>query len=405
VALYEFVALVPDLEGTAVVGVDGRLPLVRLEAETRSVVRALAAFEREHGVRAPFLRLGKLLKEGPQQLGLLEFDAASRNDHEQWLPLEAVPDAAPEAFADAVGNWIGEQRGVTRPTLRAPWARPGWRAEAEAWIRSSLDPLGLEVSEIAVARQWPLSSVLRVDTAGGTVYFKAAFAPFRHEPGVTQALARELPALVPEVLATDRERGWMLVRALSGESVDRAAWPEAFSTLARIHATWSGREEEILALGAQDRRLGRLERELANAVDDASAVERLRGRSSALAGLAIPHTLVHGDFHPWNAAGERDHVVIYDWSDACLAHPLFDFATFTQFADDDVWPELVEAYISARPDLEEQTLRKALPLAYPLACVHHSISYARIEEVLEPGERDLFGDAPRRWIERALAAL
>jgi len=167
----------------------------------------------------------------------------------------------------------------------------------------------------------------------------------------------------------------------------------------------SGREGEILAVGAQDRRLARLERELTAAVGDASAAERLRQCSSALAELAIPETLVHGDFHPWNAVWERDHVVIYDWSDACVAHPLFDFATFSRFADEDVRPELIDAYVSARPDLEEQTLRKALPLAYPLACVHHSISYARIEEVLEPRERDLFGDAPRRWIERALAAV
>jgi hypothetical protein len=40
-----------------------------------------------------------------------------------------VPDLVPEVFA-AASQWTEEKRG-TRPTLRAPWALPGWRGEAE----------------------------------------------------------------------------------------------------------------------------------------------------------------------------------------------------------------------------------------------------------------------------------
>jgi hypothetical protein len=38
--MHEFVALVPDLEGTAAVAVDGRLPAVRIETERGSVAQA-----------------------------------------------------------------------------------------------------------------------------------------------------------------------------------------------------------------------------------------------------------------------------------------------------------------------------------------------------------------------------
>jgi hypothetical protein len=403
VAKHELLALVPDADGTAVAAVDGRLPRVVVESEGRTIGKALPVFEREHGIAAPFLRIAKLIQDRDPMLWLLEFEAAAREETHDRLPLERVRDATPRELGAAVDQWLREQREGSRPAERAPWARPGWRAEADAWIRSALP----NVRQIAVARQWPLSSVLRVETSVGVVYFKASFMLFRHEPAVTEALARAVPAHMPEVLATDPDRGWMVVRELAGagEALDRSAWEDAFRALAEVQAAWSGRDAELLALGAQDRRLSALVNELPGMIDDASALRELERRPDALASFAIPTTVAHGDFHAWNAVQVDDRVVIYDWSDACLTHPLFDFATFFQFGGDEARPLLVDAYAEARPELDVRTWRDAWSLAFPLACLHHSISYARIEAALEPDEQDLFDDAPRNWIERALAAL
>src|SRR5258708_17902063 len=60
------------------------------------------------------------------------------------------------------------------------------------------------------ARVW--STVLRVRTEAGLVYFKAVAAPlYAFEPDVTRALADLLPANLPRVLAVDEARHWMLL--------------------------------------------------------------------------------------------------------------------------------------------------------------------------------------------------
>jgi hypothetical protein len=76
------------------------------------------------------------------------------------------------------------------PELRPAWARPGWHDVAETWVGSPLTQL----------RAWPLSAVLRGERDGEQVYLKAVFPLFHHEPAITEALARESPGFVPDVL-------------------------------------------------------------------------------------------------------------------------------------------------------------------------------------------------------------
>ena len=60
------------------------------------------------------------------------------------------------------------------------WVRPEWLAEATAWIASRLEERGLERTggiEQPHVRWW--STVLRIPTGGGTLWFKANAAPGR----------------------------------------------------------------------------------------------------------------------------------------------------------------------------------------------------------------------------------
>jgi len=80
----------------------------------------------------------------------------------------------------------------------------------------------------------------------------------------------------------------------------------------------------------------------------------------------------------------REHLTLYDWSDACLSHPLFDLLTYGWEEDR---PALLASYgVSA----------ETFAIAEPLACIHHAISYERILEALEPSDRWLFADVPRQ---------
>src|SRR5436190_1162667 len=97
--------------------------------------------------------------------------------------------------------------GLSSPT-DSLWTQPEWLAEATAWIRERVDPIG-ELDQFHV-RSW--STVLRVPTADGDLFFKAVAPAHRFEAGLTARLAELQPGRVTEVLAVDAERGWFLMR-------------------------------------------------------------------------------------------------------------------------------------------------------------------------------------------------
>src|SRR5215213_3386730 len=93
-----------------------------------------------------------------------------------------------------------------------PWAQPGWREQASAWIYAELEQRGVTiVGAIEQPHVRPWSTVLRVPTSAGDHYFKATSPLLAHEPALTQWLAQQRPDCIAPVLAVDRERGWMLM--------------------------------------------------------------------------------------------------------------------------------------------------------------------------------------------------
>src|SRR5688572_12242402 len=89
------------------------------------------------------------------------------------------------------------------------WQAPEFRAAADAWIRSHAPGVVLAIEQPHV-RSW--ATALRVETSDGVVWFKASSGAHRQEAEATALLARVRPEALPELLAHDRERGWMLTR-------------------------------------------------------------------------------------------------------------------------------------------------------------------------------------------------
>jgi hypothetical protein len=323
----------------------------------------LAALEPVFGTPV-YLRLAAQCTPEPEHyLQLHVFDEGS---NAPTGDLELVP--AP--LRPALEGMLEEVRGAPPPHDRPAWARPGWHAQAEAWADNRLSQV----------RLWPLSAVLR----GASGYLKAVFPLFHHEPALTQALAREHPGAVPNVFRVDHERGWMLMSELPGTPVFDLRPPAAdvvLRTIAEIHRAWIGRADELLALGAQDRRV----------------------EAPELA--ALPDTLVHGDFHPGNAVVDGDRAVIFDWSDACVAHPLFDLHLYLHRVDDErERDQLVEAYASGwNGEVDADKIRELIPLAAPLSCLHQAESYRVIEAACAPDDRWWFAGEAERWRELASA--
>jgi len=364
----ETFVLVPNARGSALLVSRGKLPCVSCR---RGAARVLEALRSTYSLDPPYLRPARIFAHegnGQAATALYEFDAAEAvwepRPPLEWLALtDAVPDTlAPPELAPYVEKWLAIARGARVPEARPPWARPGWLAEAAAWLEASIVEAGLEPNgPVELVEQWPLSSVLRRRTGDGYVYLKAVFSGFLHEPALTRALANEHPTLLPEVLAVDVPRGWLLMRELGGTQIGDLGvreWADPLRAVAGLHRHWSDRTSELLALGAQDRTLATLEAQIRAVLEEAgvdpteSAVSELERRCHQLADGPLPQTLVHGDFHPWNVMVDGDELRIFDWSDACVGHPLFDLPTFLQRASDEGSREsLLGAYLDMWTDL------------------------------------------------------
>jgi hypothetical protein len=119
-----------------------------------------------------------------------------------------------------------------------PWAARGWFAEADRWLRSTMERLGRPLTgPVRQARVWRLSCLLRAPTGDGDVWFKAnTTSPlFVNEGVVMGALAGLFPGRVPAPLAVEPERGWMVL-ADFGEEVGWEAPMEVVDEVAQTYA-------------------------------------------------------------------------------------------------------------------------------------------------------------------------
>jgi Phosphotransferase enzyme family len=221
------------------------------------------------------------------------------------------------------------------------WTDPAWLAEAHAWIAGHADPVG----PIEQPHVYPWSTVLRVPTASGDVWFKANTAELRHEAAVVSLLAERRPDCVPSLLAADPERGWMLMadagtrlRDVIERERDLGRWLDVLPLYAGVQVDLAADADALVALGAPDLRLaGLVERyeRLLDGLGGVTAAERreLRGLvpeieelRDELAAHGIPETIQHDDFHDGQVYVREGRYLLLDWGDACVSHPFFTLA-------------------------------------------------------------------------------
>lgn len=247
----------------------------------------------------------------------------------------------------------------------ADWYRPQWRAEVDVWTAAVLRDRGLRaVAEPEIVTWWALSAVLRVPVAsvtppsdantvgvagtgvpgtGGTdagvhdVWFKATCEGFRDEPVITAGLAQWPEAPVPAVLGVDADRAWMLLTDVpgAGDEPPLDTVLAAARAMAQLQLASIGRDDPALPLRDAPATIRGLATVVHDSVEaplmDADLREaarvaepRLAAAVQALYESGLPLTLVHGDLHTQNLAGTAQHPVIFDWTDACRAHPYLD---------------------------------------------------------------------------------
>lgn len=206
------------------------------------------------------------------------------------------------------------------------WTDPSWLAEVHDWIRAHVEPTG--AIEQRHVRPW--STVLRVPTADGDVWFKANLPVHSCEAAVVSTLARLRPDRVPELLAADLDRGWMLMgdagvrlRELIERERDLGRWLDVLPGYAELQLAAASHADELVALGVPDRRLALLPEQAEQLLDDVRHVAEM---CDELASYGIPETIQHDDFHDAQVFVHDDCYRFFDWGDACVSHPFFSMS-------------------------------------------------------------------------------
>lgn len=307
------------------------------------------------------------------------------------------------------------------PELRPAWARRGWLSEVKAWMAVELARLGRTlVGSPDQLKHWSLSAVLRQATDTGPVYFKATMTPhFAREGAVMALLAGLFPQDMPEVLAHDAARSWLLLEPFRGKPLhdaDLETQVAAMRRHAEIQIEAASHLDALLEAGCEDRRLARMrarlpallreslelallndaEREALLALEPA-----LLARMDALAACGVPETLLHGDLHLGNVAHDPQgggRFTFFDWTDAAASHPFFDLITLhPPWTAEEAWLPLREAYLAPwRAHCGEKPVADALEHALVLGRLFHAASYEAIYRAQEPRAR---------WSLRGTAAL
>lgn len=306
-------------------------------------------------------------------------------------------------------RWFAEAGDAVVVARRPPWYRPGWFAEATAWLAAQLARLGLAIiAPPEQLRSWERSCLLRMLTADGWVYLKAVPEMFAHEPLLTHALARAYPGEVPTLLAHDDTRRLMVMADFGGVGLDRVReagrWAAALRRFAEIQIGCIPRAAALRALGCPARPVGALSAALDALLADTAAllpgapggltaaeIGALRALAPHLASwceeltrATVPETLEHGDFWAGNVAATVARYVYFDWSDSALTHPFFSLALFLAdasraFPDDpDIGVHLRDAYLAPWvAHTRREDLGRVFELAQRVAPLHHAVAYHR----------------------------
>ena len=280
----------------------------------------------------------------------------------------------------------------------------------------------VEPEDPQIHQVWGISVVLSADSATGTTYLKCSGDRFLTEPRVTRALAEHSPTLLPQVLAIEAGRGWMLMRDMKGKPLGeqpQTMWGQGLDALQQLQQQWLGRTQELLELGAEDRPLTTLTPWVDSTIDDADLMSRLTSEERHTWGTLLPTmvdaclrldrlgpgpTLVHGDFHPWNAVVTDEGICVFDWTDASVAHPYLDLVTYVGRSEDlEVRQELMRRYLTKwDSQLHEPALTELTGLSLVVGALHQVHTYSQLIPTLMPEDVGHLRDGDIEWIRRAM---
>lgn len=268
------------------------------------------------------------------------------------------------------------------------------RDDVENWVAShDVEPTG----PIETVHERPWSTVLRVPTADGDLYLKQDEAVQAYEVPLTAALASRWPDRVPEVVAADTDRAWLLLRDGGTRVADSGRFelfPPALELYGELQVGEAAHVDELLAYGLRDLQLSCVVELYEPFFDRDHGIEpgevarllalapKFRALCAELEELSLPASIQHDDLHEWNVFERDGRVAIYDWGDSSVGFPLWSWLKPSWSIDD---PEPGRAaYVAAWSGFaSERELRRALELAIPTGLFPYVLQVRRQYDATE----------------------
>jgi hypothetical protein len=296
----------------------------------------------------------------------------------QWLPLTSlspVDFSHPGDFAVLQASLI-EFEEFRQGKRVGAFGKPGWLRTAIEWVEPIAS--GARLTLTGNFRQLNASStfsLLRLETDGPALWFKAVGEPNVREFSITRSLTKLFPAFVPHVLGWHSDwNAWLDVEAEGmhlSETSPSEDWTLAAATLANLQLASSGSGLHLIEAGCEDIRscsLLPLVNPFFECVADLMELQvnptpsplsrpeivrlanEVRCCLEELNTAEIPSALGHLDFNPGNILIAANRCTFLDWAEGSVGHP---FATFQYLlehwrrfhgTDSDSERELVSSY-------------------------------------------------------------
>jgi len=305
-----------------------------------------------------------------------------------------------------------------------PWDQPEWQAKVATWIQTELIRLGLRsISQPETVHSRPWSTVLKIATDAGNLFFKAGGPTQQFEPGLLGVLNARRGRHTLPLLAADPDRGWSLLpdggltlRQLIQGKPDFAAWSEILRQYAELQIEALQWRTVFKSAGVPERSSEYLIHAYTEILGDREIIliaksegflnpeqyQRLTDLTPVIAEMfneldsyQIPISLEHGDLHDANIFVQEDGYKIFDWGDASITHPFFtlllpvrhmaDKLGISEYDDRPELTSLVDAYLQPWEKFAtKQRLLKAWKLAHHLAKFARTINWYRVVKSTVP---------------------
>lgn len=229
-----------------------------------------------------------------------------------------------------------------------PFGRPGWLKELFEWVETQIAPLDLRpTGRFEQCNASPTFSLIRIETDGKAVWFKATGGPNHHELSIACVLSRLFPGHVPTVIAVRESWNAWLSMEVTGASLDSlhetSEWKKVAAELAEFQIASITKLPELTVSGCKDFTSSQLMSEVAPFLDRVSMLmamqkkrpppsltkceidflgEQLRKAVALLGESGLPDTIGHLDFNPGNIFVGPKGCVFLDWSEGCIANPV-----------------------------------------------------------------------------------